>query len=159
MSGKNMSKSKEAVFFVESQPPHLGELTSVLLKIKAYDVMHICVSGIPQVMSVERALVTWKFLLDVYKDKITVSALLVNFSELPELPERFKNCTVLTTSTKVFVHMTSLDVSVELVPRVLGYHDIFQRTAYRQGRALDYLHSNKTQTAKHDQIKIKIKKE
>ena len=150
-----MSKTKSAVFFVESQPPHMGELTSILLKIKEYDVMHICISGIPKVMSVNRAMVMWRFHLDAYKDKVTVSALNSKFEELAELPEMFKDCVVLTTSSVVYVHMASLNVESELVPKALGYHDIFQRTAYRQGRALDYLRSHAAQAATHKQIKIK----
>ena len=149
-----MSKSKQAVFFVESQPPHLGELTSILLKIKEYDVMHICVSGIPKVMSIKRAMVMWEFHLDAYKDKVQVSAITVKFEELAELPEMFKECTVLTTSMAVYVHMSSLNIESELVPRALGYYGMFQRTAYRQGRALDFLHQHAAQAATHKVIRI-----
>lgn len=147
-------RKKEAVFLVESQPPHLGELTSVLLKMREYDIMHICVSGIPKVMPVPRVIATWLFHLTAYKDKVTVSALFTKFAELSELPEVFKHCTVLTTSVKVYVHMTSLNVPVELVPRALGYHGIFQRTAYRQGRALDYLLDVRAKAAKYTPQKI-----
>lgn len=144
-----MSNKKEALFLVESQPPHLGELISVLLKIKEYDIMHICVSAIPKVTPVPRVMATWLFLLDAYKDKITVSAMRSKFEEMPELPKTFKDCTVLTTSTKVYVHMSSLNVEAELVPKTLGYCSTFQRTAYRQGRALDYLLSQAARAAKH----------
>lgn len=145
-----MPKDKnEALFLVESQPPHLGEMTSVLLKMKDYDVMHICVSGIPKVMPVPKVIATWLFHLAPYKDKVTVSSLFMKFEEMPKLPEMFKHCTVLTTSTKVYVHMTSLNVKTELVPTVLGYHGAFQRTAYRQGRALDWLLSQKARAAKY----------
>lgn len=133
------SNKKEAVFFIDSQPPHLGELVSVLLKMKDYDIVHICVKGIPEVVPIPRVLATWIFLLDVYKDKITVSALAMKFDELSKIPEVYKHCTVLTTSTKVYVHMSSLNVEAELVPTTMGYCGVFQRTAYRQGRALDYL--------------------
>ena len=148
---KNMSNAnkKEALFLIESQPPHLGELVSVLLKIKEYDVMHICVSAIPQVVPINRVMATWLFLLDAYKDKVTVSAMLSKFEEMPELPEMFKGCTVLTTCTKVYVHLSSLNLKAELVPKTLGYCGAFQRTAYRQGRALDYLLSHAIRVSKH----------
>jgi len=149
MLEQNTPKSKDAVFFIESQPPHLGELISVLLKMKEYDTMNICVSGIPKVVSVSMAIATWTHLLDAYKDKVTVSALATKFEELSELPEIFANCTVLTTSTKVYVQMTSFDIEVELVPTALGYSGIFQRTAYRKGRALDYLLNKGVRAAKH----------
>lgn len=144
-----MSNKKEAVFFIESQPPHLGELTSVLLKLRDYDVMHICVSAVPKVLPVSRVIATWYFLLDAYKDKITVAAMIPKFDELPEIPKIFKHCTVLTTSMKVYVHMASLNAETELVPKTIGYHGVFQRTAYRQGRALDYLLSQGVRAAKH----------
>ena len=129
MLEQNIPNKKEAVFLLESQPPHLGELISVLLKMKEYDTMNICVNGIPKVVSIPVVIATWTHLLDAYKDKITVSSLVTKFEELAELPEIFKNCTVLTTSTKVYVQMTSLNIEVELVPTALGYSGIFQRTA------------------------------
>lgn len=147
---KNMSKNKkEALFLVESQPPHLGELISILLKMQEYDIMNICVSTAPKVMPVPKVVATWQFLLGAYKHKVTISTLFEKFGEMPGLPEVFKNCTVLTTSTKVYVHMTSLNIPVELVPRALGYHGVFQRTAYRQGRALDYLLAVGAKAAKY----------
>jgi len=149
-----MSNKKEAVFFLDSQPPHLGELIPVLLKIKEYDIVHICVSGIPKVIPIPNVIATWLFLLEAYKHKITVSSLLINFEELSELPEIFKDCTVLTISPKIYVHMTSLNIETELVPRARGYVGIFQRTAYRQGRALDYLYRYGTQKAKYIPDKI-----
>lgn len=144
-----MNKKKEAVFFIESQPPHLGELISVLLKIKDFDKMHICVNATPSVLPISRVIATWLFLLDAYKNKITATAMIPKFSEMAELPEMFKGCTVLTTSTEVYVHMSSLGVATELVPRTLGYCETFQKTAYRQGRALDYLLSQSVQVAKN----------
>lgn len=153
MQEQSAPNKKEALFLLESQPPHLGELTSILLKMKEYDIMHVCVSGVPKVMPINRVIATWLFHLEAYKHKATVSSLLIKFEELPALPEIFKHCTVLTTSIKVYVHMTSLNIPVELVPHALGYHGIFQRTAYRQGRALDYLLGRAMQAAKYTPTK------
>ena len=138
-----MTKNKEAVFFLESQPPHLGELVSILLKLDEYDKMHLCVTGAAKVMPVHKAVAIWAFIFKSYPKEITISSLSTDFMELTELPEIYKNCVVLTTSNKLYVHLTSIRVPVELVPRTLGYHDIFQRVAYRKGRALDYLLGNK----------------
>jgi len=149
MQEQNTPNKKEALFVLESQPPHLGELIPVLLKMKEYDVMHLCVSSIPRVMPVSSVIATWFFLLAAYKDKVTVSSSLIKFEELEELPEIFKHCVVLTTSTKIYVHMASLNIATELVPQALGYHGIFQRTAYRQGRALDYLISHGARAGKY----------
>lgn len=154
MQEQNIPNKKRALFVLDSQPPHLGELIPVLLKIKEYDIVHICVSGIPKVMPIPNVIATWLFLLEAYKHKITVSSLLINFEELSELPEIFKDCTVLTISPKIYVHMTSLNIETELVPRARGYAGIFQRTAYRQGRALDYLYRYGTQKAKYIPDKI-----
>ena len=137
-----MPNKREALFLVESQPPHLGELISILLKMNEYDIVHVCVSGIPSVLPISRVTVTWRFILNAYKRKATVSYINTKFEEMPGLPEMFKHCTVLTTSPKVYVHMSSLGIPTELVPRTMGYCGVFQRTAYRQGRALDFLLSN-----------------
>jgi hypothetical protein len=149
MQEKNMSNKKEALFVLESQPLHLGELISVLLKIGEYDIMHICVSSTPKAMPIPKVVATWLFLLHAYKHKITVSSLFDKFTEIAGLPEIFKHCTVLTTSKEVYVHMTSLNIPVELVPRALGFYESFQRTAYRQGRALDYLLNVGAKAAKY----------
>jgi len=133
-----MPSEKQALFLLDSQPPHLGELISVLLKMKDFDIMNICVSGFSKSMPIQNVVATWLFVMSAYEN-VTVSALLLPFIELSELPSQFKDCTVLTTDRKVFVHMSSIGVPVELVPRTLGYHGIFIRTAYRQGRALDWL--------------------
>ena len=133
-----MSENKEALFLLDSQPPHWGELVSVLLKLKDYDQMHICVSGISKIMPIKHVVANWLFVMGAYKN-VTISALLIPFADVAVLPEQFKDCTVLTTNREIFVHMSSVGIPVELVPRTLGYHGIFLRTAYRQGRALDWL--------------------
>ncbi len=116
--------------------------------------MHICVNGITKGVPIQNVLATWAFIMGAYKDKVTVSALIVPFTELPELPPQFKDCTVLTTDRKVFVHISSIGVPVELVPRTLGYHGVFLRTAYRQGRALDWLLSQATHSMKNKAAKL-----
>jgi len=146
-----LKNKKEALFLIESQPPHLGELISILLKLKEYDIMHICVSGIPKVIPVSRVIATWQFLLHDYKNKVTILTMIVKYEELTALPEIFKKCTVLTTSSKVYTHMSSLGVETELVPKTIGYCDTFQRTAYRQGRAYDYLLAFRTQPKKKEE--------
>ena len=152
-----MPDKKSAVFFLESQPPHFGELISVLLKMRDYDFMNICVSGISKTMPVRNVVATWLFVLDAYRDKMTISALAFPFIELSELPKQFKDCTVLTTDREVFVHMSSLNIPAELVPRTLGYHGVFIRTAHRQGRALDWLLKQAAHNVKHVPKTIKIK--
>jgi len=137
------NNKKEALFLLESQPPHLGELIPVLLKLQEYDTMHVCISGVPKVVPVARVIATWKFLLAAYKSKASILVINEKYEELTELPEIFKNCTVLTTSLKVYIHMASLGVETELVPKPLGYCDVFQRTAYRQGRAYDFIQTLK----------------
>jgi len=143
MQEKNTLNKKEALFLVESQPLHLGELISVFLKLKDYDFIYICVSGVPQVMPINMVTASWIFLLDAHKDKTAVFVAPQKFENIVKLPKVLEHCTVLTTSTKIYVHMASSGIKTELVPRATGYWGIFQRTAYRQGRALDYLHTMK----------------
>ena len=83
-----MPENKSALFLLDSQPPHLGELVSVLLKMKDYEFMHICVSGLPKTMPIRNVVATWLFVMNAYKN-VTVSALVMPFTELPELPQQY----------------------------------------------------------------------
>jgi len=147
---KNSKAKKEAMFLVESQPPHIGELLSVLMKIDEYDFIYVVVTGTPLVLPVAHALTTWSVMLKAYKDKVLICSSNQKFTEIVKLPKQYKDCTVLTTSRKTFIHMSSNNIASELVGRPMGYHSTFLRTAYRQGRALDWLINKATPQMKHD---------
>ena len=138
-----MPLKNKAVFLLESQPPHLGELITVLNKIREYDPLYICVNKNVKVLPLQFAMTTWFFLMShITGEKPTIFAAdfkqFESISKLPDQPE-FKDCTILTTNKEISIHLSSINVPVELVPHVLGYHSVFLRSAYRQGRALDYL--------------------
>lgn len=145
MQGYQMTKKEtktKALYITESQPPHLGELISLLSVINDYDIIAICVNGNTKVMPIQHVLSTWVFLTQPYKDKIVTCASTDNFSTVAKLPEEFKDYTVLTTSDEVFAHLSSLNVTVRLIPRAKGYWPVFERVAYRQGLALEWLKTN-----------------
>ena len=56
-----------------------------------------------------------------------------------DLPEEFKKSTIITLSKKVYIHLSTMGIRCVLANRVKGYHDVFLRTAYLQGRAYDYI--------------------
>lgn len=133
----------KGAIFVESQPPHAGEIATVRYNINNYDSIYLCIYGKPLVMDINHARALWAVFLSDYKDKVEVVVL----NSRPEdfktgLPDILKGCELVTTSQKAFVRLSSFNAPVKLVSRTLGYHSIFVRAAYRQSRALDWLQSH-----------------
>lgn len=132
---------KKAVLLVESQPPHLGEYMLLIHHLNQYDFIYVCLNSPPLVLPIENAMAIWDMLVRDYGDKVQVVSVEDDLTQMsPEsLPLEFQDCTILTTSQRIFVHLSSMNLPVELIPNVSGYHSIFLRVAYRQGRALDWL--------------------
>lgn len=143
MLEKNSLPKSKAVFLVESQPPHMGELIGILNKMKDYSTLHICIDKDERVIPLQLAMTTWFFIMShVSKVRPTIfAAKFSGFKTISKLPDQaeFKDCVILTTDKEIFIHLSSINSPVELVANVLGYHSTFFRNAYRQGRALDYL--------------------
>lgn len=132
---------KKAILVVESQPPHLGEYILLVHQLQYYDLIYVCLNSEPLVLPIENALAIWDMLTKHHGDKVKVVSMPGDFTQasIGDMPEQFDDCTILTTSQRIFAHLSSMNVSVELIPNVAGYHGIFLRMAYRQGRALDWL--------------------
>jgi len=134
-------QKNKAVLLVESQPPHIGEILQAIQALTKYDFVYICLTVDVTVMSFDHVLSIWVSLLAPYMGRFKVVRCIGNFKEVMEgdLPIKFNMCTFLTPDREIFVHLSSLNVMAELIPRALGYHGIFLRTAFRQSKALDYL--------------------
>ena len=140
MSPINENKNKNiGVFTLISQPPHFGELLAVMQVIDKFDILIICIKAPARLISIRQVQQMWSMALKKYKDKVIIATSKENFAEIAILPSAFVNTTILTMSKTVFAHLMSLGIKSELVGRVKGYHDIFQRVAYRQGCALDWI--------------------
>ena len=92
-----------------------------------------------RVMPVKHVSEIWRCVLRAYKDKVVFTSCDTDFATIAELPEAYDGKTILTLSKKVFVHLSTRGVKCLLVDRVKGYHDVFLRAAYIQGRALDFI--------------------
>lgn len=136
------NKSRQAVFVCESQPPHTAEYVAAITAATQYDKLMVCVSSKEKCMNLKTVAQIWQLILAPYRNKVTVVSTNYDFAEIPSIPEMFQECTILTISKKVLTHLSSLGVEVELMPRVTGFHTIFQRAAYKQGKALDFLSMN-----------------
>ncbi len=130
------------LFVLISQPPNAGEIISVLSIIDKFDALILCFKTPIKVMPIKHVSELWMFALRAYKDKVLMTSCDTDFATVAKLPEAYKDKTVLTLSRKVFVHLSTMGIHCELVDHVKGYHDIFLRAAYIQGRALDYINDN-----------------
>lgn len=130
---------KKAVLIVESQPPHLGELISLISIIDSYDLVLVSISSTAKVIPLRHVLSTWAFITQPYKEKIVITVADIDFDAVAKLPDEFKDYDILTTSKPTFVHLSSIGANVKFVARAKGYWPIFERVAYRQGIAYDWL--------------------
>ena len=127
------------LFVLISQPPNASEIIAVLRVIDDYDGLILCFRTPITVMSVKHVSELWRYALKGYEDKIVLTSCNTNFATVAELPDSFNGKTVLTLSRKVFVHLSNMGIECQLVDRLRGYHDIFLRSAYIQGQALDFI--------------------
>ena len=130
------------LFVLISQPPNIGELISVLSVIDEYDALILCFKTPTKVMPIKHVSLLWSSALKGFRNKVVLTACDQDFATVAELPEVYYDKTVLTLSKKVFVHLSTMGINVRLVDRVKGYHDIYQRSAYVQGRAYDFIMEN-----------------
>ena len=138
------SKQKSAVLFLTSQPIHIGEVVTVLSNIDYYDRLHLCLSGNPTVMPLKHVYTLWSVILRQYRGKITLSFLDTPPTDLQvrTMPVQLEKKLLLTYDQKIFTHFSSLGYPIKLLPKVMGFHEVFLRAAYRQSRALDWLNNN-----------------
>lgn len=114
----------------------------MLSVIDEYDALILCFKTPAKVMPIEHVSQLWRYALKGFKDKIILTSSDQDFATVAELPETYNNKTILTLSKKVYVHLTTMGIKVQLVDRLKGFHDVYLRSAYIQGRAYDFLQSH-----------------
>ena len=139
MQPKENELKNIGLFVLISQPPNIGELISVLSVIDDYDALILCFKSPAKVMPIKHVSELWRCALKGFKNKIILSSCDTDFATVAELPEAYNDKVVLTLSKKVFVHLSTMGMKVKLVDRVKGFHDIYLRSAYIQGRAYDFI--------------------
>lgn len=146
---------KKAVLIVESQPPHLGEYVLLLKAVQDYEFVYVCINSPPLVMPIEHSIAIWEHVTSQYGRQVKVVYVKDDFAEMPPncLPEEFKDKVLITTSQKIFTHLSSMNLPIELVPNLAGYHGVFLRVAYRQGRALDWLRTKGVNSISNNKAK------
>jgi len=127
------------IFLLVSQPPNASEIVAVLQAVEKFDSLILCIKTPIKVMPLPHVSKVWQMILKPYKDKTLLTASDMDFTTISELPETFNDKTILTLSKKVFVHLSTMGMKVLLVDRLRGYHDVFLRSAYIQGRAYDFI--------------------
>lgn len=134
-------QSDEAVLLVEGQPPHTGEFLTMAFSVDRFKHLTVCIDARERVMPLKHSMAIWTQFTKAYAGKVDIISTGLDFAEIAkdELPPAFDNKVILTISKKIFVHLSSIGANVEIVPYAVGYHSSFIRTAYRQGRALDWL--------------------
>ena len=132
-------KQNKAVFFLESQPPHLGELIAVLSVINEYDLIYICVSNKGIILPVNIVIKTWEYILKPYEKKIVICDTAQDFRTTTDLPEIFEGCKILTMSQRMFANFATASLPVILVASVVGYDTVFEASAYRKARSYQYI--------------------
>lgn len=150
----------KAAIFLKSQPVHAGEITTVLSIIDSYDKLVLCLSSDASIMPLNKVFSIWSIILHAYKDKVGIVFSPIKPLEYTHnLPEALKGCFLLTQCKKTFTHLSSVNLPVKLLPRIVGYRSVFLKAAYRQGRALDWLENNGVNSTFNTNFENKLKKE
>jgi hypothetical protein len=134
-------KINKAVFFLESQPPHLGELIAVLSVVDEYELLYICVSNKGTILPVAHVIKMWEFVLKAYNKKIVICSTQQDFRTTTDFPEMFEGCKILTVSQRMFANFATTGLPVILVASAIGYDTVFEATAFRKARSYHYLKS------------------
>ncbi len=137
-------KKANAVLLINSQPPHLGELLQFIQQLNKYEFIYVCITGNIAVIALDHVLAIWRNILAPYSNKSAVMFFQKDIykSSREDFPGAFKDCVWLTADRATYVHLSTLQVNVELIPRAMGYRGTFLRVAFRQSKALDYLEAN-----------------
>jgi hypothetical protein len=134
-------KQNKAVFFLESQPPHLGELIAVISVLDDFDLVYVCVSARGTILPVAVVEKTWEYILKPYDKKIMICSTVQDFRTTTDLPEMFEGCKILTMSQRMFANLASSSLPVTLVASVVGYDTVFEASAFRKARSYHYIKS------------------
>lgn len=130
---------------ITAQPPTFGMIMSIMALYDKYDEFVICVRDNPVVLDTETVV---KMLSIVFRlPKFMVISHTQDFEALVEFPNDlpFFNH-VATLSERIHTNLVLKGYGSYLIPRAMGYDEVFHRNAWRQGNALDILRSNIKQT-------------
>lgn len=130
---------------VTCQPPTFGMVMSIMAMYDKYDEFVICVKDDPILLDTETII---KMLSLIFRlPKFMVISHPQDFESLVEFPPGlpFFNH-VATLSDRVHTNLMLKGYGSYLIPRAMGYDEMFHRSAWRQSNALDILRSNIRQT-------------
>jgi len=137
---------------VTAQPPTFGMIMSIMALYDKYDEFVICVRDDPIVLDTETIV---KMLSLIFRlPKFMVISHTQNFESLVEFPQDlpFFNY-VATLSERVHTNLVLKGYGSYLIPRAMGFDEMFHRNAWRQSNALEILRSNIKQTKFKDCVK------
>lgn len=130
---------KHALFVLDSQPPHLGEVLSVIRELDNYETMLVCIKNRSIIMKVPQVLMIWQLILKQYSHKCMICAWHEDFAEISTLPDQFNGKQIITFDSKIYAHLSSINIPTKLVLDIPGYCTLFIRSSYRQGFAWNWL--------------------
>jgi hypothetical protein len=153
MSEEMQKKDFKVVLIpVTCQPPTFGMVMSIMAMYDKYDEFVICVKDDPILLDTETLV---KMLSLIFRlPKFMVISHTQDFESLVEFPQDlpFFNY-VATLSERAYTNLALKGYGCYLIPRAMGYDEVFHRSAWRQSNALDILRSNVRQTKFKDCVK------
>lgn len=135
------NKSKICLIPITAQPLTVGTIVSIMSVSEKYDEIVICVRDYP--ILIDTASIVSMMSIIFKLPKFMVISHKEDFSTLTEFPSDLPFFNYMATpDERTFTNLSLKGYQVSLLPRVLGYDEMFQRNAFRQGVALDVLRSN-----------------
>ena len=136
-----IKKPTVALYPIEAQPPHFGLLLSITNALEYFDKVIVVVLDRELVMTTKQVMDMLHLTLKQFGDRVTLVSSTCDFTCCDMIPKGIPKFTsIITTDVTIYINMMTLGyTNVQVVGRLLGYHNIFIRKAYQQGCALDFL--------------------
>ena len=123
---------------ITAQPPTFGMLLSLMSIVDRYDQIVLCVEDDPILIPTELVIKMLSVVLKLPKFIIISSD--ANFGILTEPPSNLPYFNrIATMSERIYANLVVKGYNCYLIPRAIGYDEMFHRNAFRQSQVLELL--------------------
>ena len=132
-----------ALYPILAQPPHMGHIGAAINALEEADHVIFCIRETNLSVNYKSMMATLK-LIEKITDKFSVVSHPADFDMITHLPDDLPLFDYLiVTSNDTYVHLLSCGIeNIRLIPKLLGYEDVYMLHAFTQGLALDSLRLN-----------------
>jgi hypothetical protein len=139
-----MDENKKILFVpITVQPPTFGMVMSIMSIADQFDKIIVCIYDNPIIIRTETAIKMLEFIFKEPKFDIIINSF--DFSIIAELPPDLPEFNFIgTINDRVYANLIIKGIPCIVLPRTLGYDELFHRNAYKQSCELELLRMKMT---------------